>query len=79
MDGRGRALDNAFIERLWRSVKYEEVYLHDYEDGFEAERQLASYFRFYCQERPHQSLQYRTPAMAYEAGKRSQQRMRVKP
>ena len=65
MDGRGRALDNAFIERLWRSVKYEEVYLRDYADGWEAELALASYFRFYCQVRPHQALRYRTPAEVY--------------
>lgn len=65
MDGRGRALDNVFIERLWRSVKYEEVYLREYADGWEAERQLAGYFRFYCEERIHQSLGYRTPAAVY--------------
>ena len=51
MDGRGRALDNVFIERLWRSVKYEEVYLKDYADGWEAEQSLARYFEFYCQRR----------------------------
>jgi putative transposase len=65
MDGRGRALDNVFIERLWRSVKYEEVYLRDYADGWEAERRLARYFQFYCEERIHQSLAYRTPAAVY--------------
>ena len=65
MDGRGRALDNVFIERLWRSVKYEEVYLREYADGWEAQERLASYFRFYCQERIHQSLGYRTPAAVY--------------
>jgi putative transposase len=68
MDGRGRALDNVFIERLWRSVKYEEVYLHDYADGWEAEESLAAYFRFYDHERIHQSLGYRTPAARYAAG-----------
>jgi putative transposase len=68
MDGRGRALDNVFIERLWRSVKYEEVYLKDYQDGWEAEASLGDYFRFYCQERVHQSLGYRTPADVYQAG-----------
>ena len=67
MDGRGRALDNVFVERLWRSVKYEEVYLKDYVDGWEAQRALAGYFRFYCQERVHQSLGYRTPATVYRA------------
>jgi putative transposase len=65
MDGRGRALDNVFIERLWRSVKYEEVYLRDYADGWEAEHGLARYFRFYCEERIHQGLAYRTPAAVY--------------
>jgi putative transposase len=65
MDGRGRALDNVFVERLWRSVKYEEVYLKDYADGWQAEDSLTSYFRFYCQERVHQSLHYRTPAEVY--------------
>lgn len=66
MDGKGRCLDNVFIERLWRSVKYEEVYLKDYADGWEAEQQLSRYFEFYCEERIHQSLGYQTPAMIYE-------------
>ena len=65
MDGRGRALDNVFVERLWRSVKYEEVYLHDYANGVECHAGLSEYLRFYCEERPHQSLDYRTPAAAY--------------
>lgn len=65
MDGRGRAIDNVFVERLWRSVKYEEVYLKDYRDGWEAEASLAAYFRFYGHERVHQSLGYRTPAAVY--------------
>jgi len=65
MDGRGRAIDNVFVERLWRSVKYEEVYLKDYADGWEAEASLRSYFRFYSYERIHQSLDYRTPAEVY--------------
>ena len=65
MNGRGRALDNVFIERLWRSVKYEEVYLREYADGWEAEERLSSYFRFYCEERIHQSLGYQTPAAVY--------------
>ena len=69
MDGRGRAIDNVFIERLWRSVKYEEVYLKDYSTAWEAEVSLASYFRFYCQERIHQSLDYRTPAEVYQSGR----------
>jgi len=65
MDGRGRALDNVFIERLWRSVKYEEVYLKDYQTAWEAEASLARYFDFYRRERMHQSLGYRTPEAIY--------------
>ena len=65
MDGRGRAMDNIFVERLWRSVKYEEVYLNDYEQVSEAVRNLGNYFLFYNQERPHQSLGYQTPAAIY--------------
>ena len=68
MDGRGRALDNVFVERLWRSVKYEEVYLKDYATVPEARRGLASYFGFYNQERLHQALGYRTPAAVYLGG-----------
>ena len=65
MDGRGRALDNIFTERLWRSVKYEEVYLHEYDSPRAARKGLAGYFEFYNQERLHQSLGYRTPAEVY--------------
>ena len=65
MDGRGRAIDNVFVERLWRSVKYEEVYLKDYTNAWEAEDSLCRYFRFYCHERIHQALDYRTPAEVY--------------
>ena len=61
MDGRGRALDNIFIERLWRSVKYEEVYLHDYQHVTEAMLGLQRYFDFYNHQRLHQALDYRTP------------------
>lgn len=64
-DGKGRALDNVFVERLWRSVKYEEVYLHDYQSGLEAWSRLDAYFRFYSYERPHQALANRTPASVY--------------
>ena len=56
MDGRGRALDNVFVERLWRSVKYEDIYIKDYEQVDELESGLTAYFRFYDEERPHQSL-----------------------
>jgi putative transposase len=65
MDGKGRAFDNIFIERLWRSVKYEEVYLKEYESVRDAVRSLGTYFRFYNQDRPHQSLGYRTPLEVY--------------
>jgi len=65
MDGRGRAMDNIFIERLWRTVKYEEVFLKDYQDVMEAISNLKSYFGFYNHERPHQSLEYQTPAAVY--------------
>jgi len=67
MDGRGRCLDNIFIERLWRSVKYEEVYLKDYQQYAEAQQSLSRYFRHYNHERPHQALEYRTPAEVYGA------------
>jgi putative transposase len=65
MDGRGRALDNVFIERLWRSVKYEEIYPSDYADGIMARRGLTGYFGMYNTERRHQSLGKRTPAEMY--------------
>ena len=65
MDSRGRAYDNIFVERLWRSVKYEEVYLHDYQSVPEAKSQLGTYFRFYNTERLHQSLGYKTPEVIY--------------
>ena len=62
MDGRGRWMDNVFVERLWRTVKYEDVYLKDYEDAWEAEASLGEYFDFYCHERRHQALNKRTPS-----------------
>lgn len=65
MDGRGRALDNVFVERLWRSLKYEEVYLKDYESVIEAVEGIRRYFKFYNEERLHQSLGYKTPAEVY--------------
>ena len=65
MDGRGRCLDNVFVERLWRTVKYEDIYLRGYERVPELERGLTSYFDFYNGERIHQSLDYRTPASVY--------------
>ncbi len=69
MDGRGRALDNVFVERLWRTVKYEDIYIRSYETVPELHRGLHRYFGFYNDERLHQSLGYRTPAAVYrEAG-----------
>ena len=65
MDGRGRVYDNIFVERLWRTVKYEEVYLHHYETMDEAWAGLARYFAFYNRERPHQALGWRTPHEVY--------------
>ncbi len=68
MDGKGRCFDNIFVERLWRSVKYEEVYLHDYATVSEARAGLAWYFPFYNDERQHESLAYRTPGQVYSQG-----------
>jgi len=65
MDGRGRAMDNIFTERLWRSLKYEEVYIRDYQCVSEGRQGIDYYFNFYNQERPHQSLDYLTPAEVY--------------
>ena len=69
MDGKGRYLDNIFVERLWRSVKYGEVYLKAYRDGSEARRGIDAYLDSYNRERPHQSLGYRTPAQVFESGR----------
>ena len=70
MDGKGRALDNIFTERLWRTVKYEEVYLKDYESPRVARSELSSYLRFYNEKRLHQALDYQTPAEVYFSEKR---------
>ena len=69
MDGRGRCMDNIFIERLWRSLKYEAVYLHELTDGFKAERVIAEWIDFYNTERPHSALGDQTPAEAYGANR----------
>ena len=72
MDGKGRYLDNIdniFVERLWRSVKYEEVYLKAYRNGSEAMRGIDAYLDLYNRERPHQSLGYRTPAQVFAEGR----------
>jgi putative transposase len=66
MDGRGLALDNVFIERLWRTVKYENIYINDYESVRKLADGLAKYFHFYCHERPHSSLGKQTPAEMYQ-------------
>jgi len=70
MDGRGRVFDNIFVERLWRSLKYEEVYLKTYWSVREARQEIGRYFEFYNQERLHQSLRYQTPAEVYQARQR---------
>ena len=69
MDGKGRYLDNIFVERLWRSVKYEEVYLKAYRNGSEARRGIDAYLDLYNRERPHQALGYRTPAQVFAEGR----------
>jgi putative transposase len=70
MDGRGRCFDNIFVERLWRTVKQEEVYLNEYQDVWQAEDRLRKYFEFYNHRRPHQSLGYLTPSEVYWSGKK---------
>jgi putative transposase len=70
MDGRGRALDNIFTERLWRTIKYEEVYIKEYQNPREARKSLAEYLQFYNDRRLHQALEYRTPAEVYFSGSR---------
>ena len=77
-DGRGRALDNVFVERLWRTVKSEEVYLRDYQSVRDARQGLTSFFGFYNHERLHQALGYRTPATVYHSGDSSLERAREK-
>ena len=67
MEGRGRRLDNVFVERLWRSLKYEEVHLKAYANGLEARSGIGQWFRFYNESRPHQALNYKTPAAAWAA------------
>jgi putative transposase len=68
MDGRGRCLDNVFVERLWRAVKYEDIYLRGYGTVPELRGGLTRYFPFYNEERPHQGLDYRTPGEVYRQG-----------
>lgn len=70
MDGRGRCLDNVFVERLWRTVKYEDIYLRGYEEVAELAAGLGRYFAYYNKERLHQSLGYRTPTVVYEESRK---------
>jgi putative transposase len=72
MDGRGRYMDNIFTQRLWRSIKCEEVYLSEYESPREARCGLSRYLRYYNEGRPHQALGYRTPAQVYSLSGGSQ-------
>ncbi len=67
MDGRGRYIDNIFVERLWRSLKYEEVYLNPYDSLVEARQGIGRYFQFFNDERPHSALGYQTPAAFYDS------------
>jgi putative transposase len=76
MDGKGRCLDNVFVERLWRSVKYEDLYVWRYESVPELRLGLERYFGYYNEERLHQTLEYRTPAMVYWEGRAAGQRAR---
>ena len=69
MDSVGSYMDNVFVERLWRSVKYEEVYLKAYESVAEARAGIGAHLRFYNSERPHQTLDYRTPAQVFKEGR----------
>jgi putative transposase len=72
MDGRGRCMDNVFIERLWRSLKYEAIYLHELTDGFKAERVIGEWINFYNTEQPHSSFGGQAPAEVYEITQRQQ-------
>ena len=69
MDGRGRALDNVWIERIWRTVKQEDIYLRDYIDGTDIYRGLDRYFKYYNEKRPHSSLEYESPGAIYRVEK----------
>ena len=71
MDGKGRCLDNVFVERLWRTVKYEDIYLWRYEAVPELQQGLARYFPYYNEGRPHQALDYRTPGQVYRDGRKA--------
>ena len=68
MDGRGRALDNVFIERFWRTVKYELIYINEFETVWDLEAGLGEWIDYYCNRRPHSALNYRSPAEVFFAG-----------
>ena len=76
MDGRGRALDNVFIERLWWSLKHENIYLYVYETVRDLQLGLKQYFNYYCRERPHQALGNRTPWEVYQKDREKQRNLR---
>lgn len=69
MDGKGRAIDNVMIERLWRTLKYEEIYLKEYTTVTDLQKGLSSYFNYYASERKHSSLDHQTPADVYRSGR----------
>jgi putative transposase len=71
MDGKGRAIDNVMIERLWRTVKYENIYLKEYTTGADCYEGLKAYFNYYCHERPHQGLANQTPWQAFRNARRA--------
>lgn len=77
MDGRGRCMDNIFIERLWRSLKYEAIYLHELTDGFKAEQVIGDWMNFYNTERPHSSFNGKTPAEVYGITQRKKNVLKV--
>jgi putative transposase len=79
MDGRGRCMDNIFIERLWRSLKYEAVYLHELSDGFRAQKVISRWVAFYNSRRPHSALGGATPAEAYDRGLPAESRKKTSP
>ena len=77
MDGKGRCLDNVFVERLWRSLKYDEVYTHAYENGGQARERIGGYFRFFNRDRPHQGIANRTPDEVYAESRARQRCKRI--
>ncbi len=78
MDGKGRAIDNIFVERLWRTVKYEDIYLKAYTDGWQLEAGLTAYFTFYNEKRFHQALAYQTPEAVFKAREQTINQVEIK-